>query len=51
MVKTLLDHKADLVATHREAENIDLKNQTSGSPIPFHPGAKKYFAEHGLTVP
>jgi TRAP transporter TAXI family solute receptor len=48
IVKTLIEKKADLVAVHKEAENIDLKNQNTGSPIPFHPGAKKYFEERGV---
>jgi TRAP transporter TAXI family solute receptor len=50
IVKTLIEHKPDLVAVHKEAENIDLKNQAIGSPIPFHPGAKKYLQEHGIAV-
>jgi TRAP transporter TAXI family solute receptor len=50
IVKTLIEHKPELVAVHKEALNIDLKNQAVGSPIPFHPGAKKYFQEHGITV-
>jgi uncharacterized protein len=50
IVKTLVEHKPELVAVHKEAENIDLKNQAVGSPIPFHPGAKKYLQERGITV-
>jgi len=50
IVKTLYDKKAELVAVHAEAKNIDLKNQAQGSPIPFHPGAKKYFEEQGIKV-
>jgi TRAP-type uncharacterized transport system substrate-binding protein len=49
-VKTLFEKKPELVAVHKEAENIDLKNQAVGSPIPFHPGAKKYFEEKGIKV-
>src|SRR6476659_3683131 len=30
IVKTLVEKKADLVAVHKEAENIDLKNQAVG---------------------
>ncbi len=48
IVKTLMEKKPDLVAVHKEAENIDLKNQKSGSPIPYHPGAQKYFEERGV---
>jgi TRAP transporter TAXI family solute receptor len=51
IVKTLLDNKPELVAVHKEAANIDLKRQTQQySPIPFHPGAIKYFAEKGVKV-
>lgn len=48
IVKTLMEHKADLVAVHREAANITMDAQVSGSPVPFHPGARKYFEEQGL---
>lgn len=48
VAKTLYEKKPDLVAVHAEAKNIDLKNQSTGSPIPFHPGAKKYFEEQGV---
>jgi TRAP transporter TAXI family solute receptor len=50
IVKTLFEKKPELVAVHKEAENIDLKNQAVGSPVPFHPGAKKYLEEHGVKV-
>ncbi len=49
VVKTLFEKKADLVAVHSEAANLDLAIQLQGgSPIPFHPGAARYFAEKGL---
>lgn len=50
IVKTIFDRKADMVAVHKESESFDLKNQPGRSPIPFHPGAKKYFAEKGVKV-
>jgi TRAP transporter TAXI family solute receptor len=51
IVKTLFDRKEDLVRVHAEARNFDLKNQTdSAAVIPYHPGAKKYFAEKGVTL-
>jgi len=51
IVKTLFDNKPDLVAVHKEAENIELKRQTQQySPIAFHPGAIKYYAEKGIKV-
>jgi len=50
LVKTLMEKKPELVAVHAEAKNIDLKTQAGNSPIPFHPGAKKYLAEQGVKV-
>ena len=51
IVKTVFDKKADLVAVHKEAENFVMENQKKeNSPIPFHPGAAKYFAEKGAQV-
>jgi len=45
------DHKADLVAVHKESENFTLENQkASASPIPYHPGAAKYFSERGVKL-
>jgi uncharacterized protein len=51
IVKAVFDHKADLVAVHKEALNFKLENQSkSATPIPYHPGAMKYFAEHGIKL-
>ncbi len=51
IVKTIFDKRADLIAVHKEAENFKLENQrNSATPIPFHPGAVKYFAEKGIKL-
>ena len=50
IVKTIFDRKADMVAVHKESENFTLENQPGRSAIPFHPGAKKYFAEKGVKL-
>jgi len=49
IVKTLVEKKADIVAVHKEAESFSLDNQVQDrSPVPFHPGALKYFKEKGI---
>ena len=48
IVKTVWEKKPELVAVHKEAANIELKNQKSGTPVPYHPGAKKYLEEQGV---
>ena len=51
IVKTLMEKKPELVAVHKEATNIDMRYQAVGSPLPWHPGAKKYFEEQGVKFP
>jgi uncharacterized protein len=51
IVKTIFDKRDDLIAVHKEAANFKLENQkASASPVPFHPGAVKYFAEKGIKL-
>jgi hypothetical protein len=51
IVKTIFDKRQDLINVHKEAANFKLENQkASASPVPFHPGAVKYFAEHGIKL-
>src|SRR5215216_2146765 len=46
IVKTFIEHRDDLIAVHGEAKAIELANQVpKNSPIPWHPGALKYFTE------
>jgi TRAP transporter TAXI family solute receptor len=51
ITKTIFEKKPELVAVHKEAQHIALENQLKGSPIPFHPGALKFFAEKGVKRP
>ncbi len=51
ILKAIFEHKDDLVRVHKEAENFKLENQKQdASPIPWHPGAVKYFAEKGVKL-
>lgn len=49
IAKTLIEKKDDIVKVHKEAESFALDNQVQErSPVPFHPGALKYFKEKGV---
>jgi len=49
--KVIFDYKADLIAVHKEAEAIDYKYQLKdNSPVPWHPGALRYFADKGVKM-
>jgi uncharacterized protein len=49
IAKTLVEKKDDIVKVHKEAESFSLDNQVQDrSPLPFHPGALKYFKEKGV---
>jgi len=49
LTKAVFENQPELAGVHAEGKNIDLANQFGvGSPVPFHPGAVRYFAEKGL---
>lgn len=51
IVKTIFEKREEVIAVHKEAANIKLENQkAAATPIPFHPGAVKYFAEKGIKL-
>jgi uncharacterized protein len=51
IVKAIFEHKEELVRVHKEAENFKIENQkASATPIPYHPGAMKYYAEKGVKM-
>ena len=51
IVKTIFDKRDDIIAVHKEATNFKLDSQkASATPIPYHPGAVKFFAEKGVKV-
>ena len=51
IVKTIFDKRDELIAVHKEAENFKLENQKeAASPLPWHPGALKFFKEKGVKL-
>jgi uncharacterized protein len=51
IVQVIFEKRAEWAQVHKEALSLDMANQLlSNSPMPFHPGAVKYFAEKGHKV-
>ncbi|HEX7053258.1 MAG TPA: TAXI family TRAP transporter solute-binding subunit [Burkholderiales bacterium] len=51
IVKAIFEHREELIRVHKEAANFKLENQKKeASPLPWHPGALKYYAEQGVKI-
>jgi len=50
ITKLLYERTPDLVAVHQAAKEITLKSGVVGSPIPFHPGALRYYKEKNIKL-
>ncbi len=51
IVKAIFANMPELVRTHQEYTSVALENQkAAATPLPFHPGALKYFKEKGINV-
>lgn len=50
ILSAIFDHNSELVAVHKEAESIDVKASSTGSPIPYHKAAIQYYKEKGIEV-
>ncbi len=51
ITKAIFEQRDELIAVHKEATNFKLENQKeAATPIPFHPGAVKYYKEKGVNL-
>jgi TRAP transporter TAXI family solute receptor len=48
ITRVMFERQADLAAIHPQARELVLDTALSGSPIPFHPGAIRYYRERGV---
>lgn len=51
ITKVIFENTAEWATVHAEARNVTLANQRqANSPVPFHPGAARYFTERGISL-
>lgn len=50
ILAAMFEHQDELILAHPEAENLTLETATLNSPVPFHPGALRFYEEQGVTV-
>ena len=50
LTAAIFDHAEEITAENAKGAELSVENATSGIAVPFHAGAAKYFAEHGVTV-
>jgi TRAP transporter TAXI family solute receptor len=51
IVKTIFDKRQELINVHKAAQDFKLETQkASATPVPYHPGAIKYFKEKGVKL-
>jgi TRAP transporter TAXI family solute receptor len=48
ITQVLFDQQAELVAIHPQAKTLSLKTAIAGSPVPFHPGAIRFYRERNV---
>jgi TRAP-type uncharacterized transport system substrate-binding protein len=51
LTAAIFDHKEEITLENAKGAELSVENATSGIAVPFHAGAAKYFAEHGVKVP
>lgn len=50
MTAAIFDHADDIAIENAKGKELSLQNATDGMAAPFHEGAARYYAEHGITV-
>lgn len=50
ILNMMFGHLPELIAVHKEAENINLTTAAIGSPLPFQKGAVQFYKEKGITI-
>ena len=48
ITRLLFDKQAELATIHPQARTLKLESAVKGSPIPYHPGAIRFYREHNV---
>jgi TRAP-type uncharacterized transport system substrate-binding protein len=48
ITQLLFDRKNELAAIHPQARTLSLDTALTGSPVPFHPGAIRFYREKNV---
>jgi hypothetical protein len=51
ITRLLFEKQSELVAIHPQARDLSLATAVEGSPVPFHPGAIRYYTEKNAWKP
>ncbi len=50
LTAAVFDHSEEIEKENAKGEELSVENATSGITVPFHTGAARYYAEHGINV-
>jgi TRAP transporter TAXI family solute receptor len=50
ITRIMFEGQAELAAAHPAANELTLENAVQNSPIPYHPGAIRYYEEQGVMI-
>lgn len=50
MTSAIFDHKEEIALENARGNELSVEGATAGMAAPFHKGAARYYAEHGVTV-
>lgn len=50
LTAAIFDHADEITAENAKGAELNLESATSVTDVPYHAGAAKYYAEHGITV-
>ena len=48
ITRVMFERQSELAAIHPEARSLSVDTATTGSPIPLHPGAVRFYKERGV---